>query len=143
MACWPVTRRGLFAAVCSGLVLRSLASARAQPIDVGPPLGVVTLRIGPAEDAGFLHDLADYTNRYGFQVTGQPGGPVVEGREVFLAWFRRDDGVTMLVTDISAPLKMQAFFYGRKDGTAGDVAADLMRDYVSKMSSYKAFGAAP
>ncbi len=87
--------------------------------DVGPPLAVVTLRIAPADDAGFLHDLADYTNRYGFLVTGQPGGPVVDGRAVFLAWFRRDDGVMMLVTDIAAPEKMQAFFYGRKDGTGG------------------------
>ncbi len=43
----------------------------------------------PAEEAGFLHDLADYTNRYGFTVAGQPGGPVLDGRAVFLAWFRR------------------------------------------------------
>lgn len=117
--------------------------AQAQSIDVGPPLGVVTLRIGPADDAGFLHDLVDYTNRYGFQVTGEPGGPTIDGRGVFLAWFRRDDGVTMLVTDISAPQKMQAFFYGRKDGTAGEVAADLMQNYVAKMASYKAYGAGP
>jgi peptidoglycan hydrolase-like protein with peptidoglycan-binding domain len=35
---------------------------------------------------------------------------------------------------------MQAFFYGRPDGTAGEVTADLVRAYVAKMGSYKAFG---
>ncbi len=49
--------------------------AAAQVPDLGPPLAVVTLRIGPAQDAGFLHDLADYTNRYGFQVTGRRAAP--------------------------------------------------------------------
>ena len=124
-------------------LLLCAAPARAQPQGSGPPLGVVTLRIGPADDAGFLHDLADYIQRYGFDVTGRPGGPVLDGRAVFLAWFRRQDGVTMLVTDLSAPEKMQAFFYGRADGTEGAVTADLMQAYVAKMASYKAFGAAP
>ncbi len=133
-----MTRRGLAA-----LLLGWRSPARAQPQDLGPPLAVVTLRIGPADDAGFLHDLADYTNRYGFDVTGRPGGPVLDGRAVFLAWFRRQDGVTMLVTDLSAPEKMQAFFYGRPDGTAGAVAADLCQAYVAKMASYKAFGGGP
>ena len=81
--------------------------------------------------------------RYGFDVTGRPGGPVLDGRAVFLAWFRRQDGVTMLVTDLSAPEKMQAFFYGRADGTEGAVTADLMTAYVAKMASYKAFGGGP
>ncbi len=87
-----------------------------------------------------MHDLADYIQRYGFDVTGRPGGPVLDGRGVFLAWFRRQDGVTMLVTDISASEKMQAFFYGRPDGTEGAVAGDLVQAYVAKMASYKAFG---
>ncbi len=104
-------------------------------------MAVVTLRICPADDPGFLHDLADYTNRYGFQVTGTPGGPALDGRAVFLAWFRRDDGVMLLVSDLAAPEKMQAFFYGRPDGTGGAVAADLVQAYVGKMGSYKAFGA--
>ena len=103
---------------------------------------MVTLRIGPTDEAGFLHDLADYIGRYGFTVAGRPGGPVLDGRAVFLAWFRRQDGVAMLVTDLSAAEKMQAFFYGRADGTEGDVASDLVKAYVSKMGSYKAFGAA-
>ena len=140
MAAWPLTRRGFAALAVWGL---AAPAALAQGLDVGPPLAVVTLRIIPANDNGFLQDLADYTNRYGFQVTGQPGGPVLNGRPVFLAWFRRDDGVTMLVTDISAAEKMQAFFYGRKDGTAGAVAADLARNYVAKMASYPGFGAGP
>ena len=127
----------------SGLALLLAPAARAQLADLGPPLAVVTLRIGPADDAGFLHDLADYIGHYGFDVTGRPGGPMIEGRAVFLAWFRRQDGVTMLVTDLSAPEKMQAFFYGRKDGTAGPIASDLVQAYVNKMSSYKAFGAGP
>ena len=140
MTAQPLTRRGLVALAVWGL---AAPVAMAQAPDVGPPLAVVTLRISPANDAGFLHDLVDYTNRYGFEVTGQPGGPMLEGRAVFLAWFRRQDGVTMLVTDISAAEKMQAFFYGRKDGTAGDVAADLAKNYVTKMGSYPAFGAGP
>lgn len=140
MVAQPLTRRGLAALAVWGL---AVPAARAQGPDVGPPLAVVTLRISPANDAGFLHDLADYTNRYGFQVTGQPGGPVLDGRAVFLAWFRRQDGVIMLVTDISAAEKMQAFFYGRKDGSAGDVAADLAKNYVAKMASYPGFTAAP
>ena len=148
MACCAVTRRGLAASVAFGVaaLLTSPAWQRpalAQALDLGPPLAVVTLRIGPADDAGFLHDLADYIGRYGFQVTGRPGGPMLDGRAVFLAWFRRQDGVTMLVTDISAPEKMQAFFYGRKDGTDGTVASDLAQAYVAKMGSYKAFGAGP
>ena len=135
----PVTRRGL--AAC---LLAVTGSARAQqPAGLGPPLAVVNLRIGPADDAGFLHDLADYVRRYGFEVTGRPGGPVLDGRSVFLAWFRRQDGVTMLVTDISAAEKMQAFFYGRPDGTEGAVASDLVQAYAAKMGSYKAFGAGP
>ena len=140
MAAQPLTRRGLAVVAVWGL---AAPGALAQVPDVGPPLAVVTLRISPANDAGFLHDLADYTNRYGFQVTGQPGGPVLEGRAVFLAWFRRQDGLTMLVTDISAAEKMQAFFYGRKDGTAGEAAADLAKNYVAKMASYPGFGAVP
>ncbi len=134
----PVTRRGLAALAVYGLAAWPVL---AQAPDVGPPLAVVTLRIGPADDAGFLHDLADYTSRYGFQVTGRPGGPVLDGRAVFLAWFKRQDGVTILVTDFAAPEKMQAFFYGRKDGTAGDVTVDLVQDYAAKMASYPAFGA--
>ena len=132
----PVTRRGFAALVAGGL---AGWPAAAQVPDIGPPLAVVTLRIGPANDAGFLHDLADYTNRYGFQVAGRPGGPVLDGRAVFLAWFRRQDGVAILVTDIAAPEKMQTFFYGRKDGTGGETAADLAKDYISKMASYPAF----
>ncbi len=135
-----VTRRGLAVLAVCGLAVRPAA---AQGPDVGPPLAVVTLRIGPANDAGFLHDLADYTNRYGFEVAGQPGGPVLDGRPVFLAWFRRPDGLAILVTDFAGPEKMQAFFYGRKDGSAGDVAADLAKNYVAKMASYPAFGAGP
>lgn len=123
------------------LLVSGPAAVRAQVPDHGPALAVVSLRIGPAQDAGFLHDLVDYTNRFGFHVTGTPGGPVVEGRAVFLAWFRRDDGILMLVSDLAAPEDMQAFFYGRPDGTGGDVAVDLLREYVSKMGSYKAFGA--
>jgi hypothetical protein len=140
MTAQPLTRRGLAALAVWGL---AAPAALAQGPDIGPPLAVVTLRISPANDNGFLQDLADYTNRYGFQVTGKPGGPMLEGRAVFLAWFRREDGVTMLVTDIAAAEKMQAFFYGRKDGTAGAVAADLARDYVAKMASYPGFGATP
>ena len=140
MAGWPLTRRGFAALAVWGL---AAPATLAQVPDVGPPLALVTLRISSVNDAGFMHDLADYTNRYGFQVTGHPGGPVLEGRPVFLVWFRRDDGVVMLVTDISAAEKMQAFFYGRKDGTAGAVAADLARDYVAKMASYPVFGAKP
>ena len=93
-----------------------------------------------ADDTGFLHDLADYTNRYGFTVIGRPGGPQLDGRDVFLAWFQRDDGVTMLVTDITAPERMQAFFYPRKDGTAAAQTSDLARAYMAKMASYPAFG---
>ncbi len=140
MAGWCVTRRGLAALAVCGLVA---APAAAQVPELGPPLAVVTLRIAPSNDNGFLHDLADYTNRYGFQVTGTPGGPVLNGRPVFLAWFKRQDGVTILVTDMSAPEKMQTFFYGRKDGTAGAVAADLAKSYLAKMASYPAFGAGP
>ena len=140
MAGRPVTRRGLAALAGCGLAVRP---ATAQVPDVGPPLAVVTLRIGPANDAGFLHDLADYTNRYGFEVAGQPGGPVLNGRAVFLAWFKRQDGVAMLVTDIGAPEKMQTVFYGRKDGSAGAVAADLAKNYLAKMASYPAFGPGP
>ena len=140
MAARRVTRRGLAALAVCGL---AAVPAAAQVPDVGPPIAVVTLRIGPADDPGFLHDLADYITRYGFKVTGQPGGPVLDGRAVFLAWFRRQDGVTILVTDISAPEKMQTFFYGRKDGTAGAVAADLAQSYVAKMASYPAFDRGP
>ena len=113
--------------------------ARAQAPDVGPPLAVVSLRINQANEAGFLHDLADFNNRYGFSVTGRPGGPVLNGRGVFLAWFQRDDGVTMLVTDLAAAEDMQAFFYGRKDGTGGGQAVDLVQAYTAKMASYPAF----
>ncbi len=102
---------------------------------------MVTLRVSPADDAGYLHDLSDYTDRYGFTVLGHPGGPKLDGRDVFLAWFRRDDGVTMLVTDMAAPERMQAFFYPRKDGTGGTQTADLAQAYVAKMASYPAFGA--
>ncbi len=140
MAGQSVTRRGLAVLAVCGL---AASAARAQTPDVGPPLGVVTLRITPADDAGFLHDLSDYIRRYGFDVTGEPSGVVRDGRAVFLAWFRRQDGVVMLVTDISAPQRMQAFFYGRKDGTAGNVTVDLMQRYVAKMASYPAFGAGP
>ena len=133
----------MIAALCCGPGLLAIRPASAQALDVGPPLAAVTLRIGPAEDAGFLHDLADYTGRYGFAVTGHPGGPMVDGRAVFLAWFRREDGITMLVTDLAAPEKMQAFFYGRKDGTAGAVTSDLAQAYVTKMASYKAFAPSP
>ena len=135
MAAQPVTRRGLALLLCAGACL----PVRAQGVGQAPPLAVVTLHVGPADDAGFLHDLADYIGRYGFEVTGRPGGPTLEGRAVFLAWFRRQDGVTMLVTDIAAPEKMQAFFYGRSDGSEGAVAADLAQAYVAKMGSYKPF----
>ncbi|WP_158746733.1 hypothetical protein [Acidisphaera sp. L21] len=135
-----MTRRGFAALAVLGLAA-SPALGQSRVPEVGPPLGVVTLRISSANDAGFLHDLADYTNHYGFVVAGTPGGPVVDGRPAFLAWFRRDDGVVMLVTDISAAEKMQTFFYGRKDGTGGEIAADLMKNYVGKMSAYPAFGA--
>jgi hypothetical protein len=118
------------------------ATGRADPIDVGPPLAVVTLRISAADDAGFLHDLSDYLNRYGFVAISEPGGAVVGTRPVFLAWFRRDDGVTLLVTDFAGPERMQAFFYGRKDGTAGEQTADLAQAYTAKMSSYPAYTAA-
>lgn len=129
-------RRGLAAlALCAGLI----GSARAQPIDVGPPLAVVTLRVSAHDDTGFLHDLSDYTDRYGFTVLGHPGGPKLDGRDVFLAWFRRGDGVTVLVTDITAPERMQAFFYPRKDGTGAAQTADLARAYVAEMASYPAF----
>ena len=111
--------------------------ARAQVPEHGPPLAAITLRVGAAEDAGFLHDLADYTNRYGFVVAGRPGGPTLDGRAVFLAWFRRDDGTTLLVSDLAGPERMQAFFYGRPDGTGGEVVADLARAYARKMGSYK------
>ena len=137
MAGWPVTRRGFAALAVCGL---AVVPAAAQAPEVGPPLAVVTLRIAASDDNGFLHDLADYTNRYGFQVTGTPGVPVLNGRPVFLAWFKRPDGVAILVTDISAPEKMQTFFYGRKDGTGGVTAADLVKSYLAKMASYPAFG---
>ncbi len=130
-------RRGF--GVALAVAVAWAATPRAQPIDVGPPLATVTLRVSPADDTGFLHDLADYTNQYGFVVLGRPGGPQLDGRDVFLAWFRRDDGVTMLVTDITAPERMQAFFYPRKDGTAGGQAADLVQAYAAKMGSYPAF----
>ena len=135
-----VMRRGV---LLSGLAFSVAPPAWAQLNNLPPPLAVVTLRVGPADDAGFLHDLADYIDRYGFEVTGQPGGPMVDGRAVFLAWFRRQDGVTMLVTDFAAAQKMQAFFYSRPDGSEGAVAADLAKAYVAKMASYKAFGAGP
>lgn len=134
-----LTRRRVAAGVL--LVCGVPAASRGQGvIDVGPPLGVVTLRVGAADENGFLHDLVDFTNRYGFSVLGRPGGPRVGERDTFLAWYRRDDGVAVLVTDLAGPSRMQAFFYGRKDGTAGDVAAELMQAYERKMASYPAFG---
>ena len=148
MAWRPVHRRGVAALVTGGFAVLVFAFMTAVPVraqmpDVGPPFGVVTLRITSADDNGFLHDLSDYLLRYGFDVAGRPGGPVLDGRPVFLAWFKRQDGLVMLVTDIAAPQKMQTFFYGRKDGTGGDIAAELMRSYVAKMGSYPAFGAGP
>jgi hypothetical protein len=130
-------RRGLAAF----LLLSGFGLAHAQVPDHGPPLAVVTRQIGPADDAGFLHDLADYTNRYGFYLTGPPTGPTLAGRAVFLAWFKRDDGLIMLVSDLAAPEQMQAFFYGRPDGSGGETASDLAQAYVQKMASYKAFPA--
>ena len=145
----PLSRRGFAArAFWAGLAALAFAGLAASAVQAqvpshGPPLVVITLRISPANDAGFLHDLADYTNKYGFEVAGRPGGPVLNGRAVFLAWFQRQDGVTMLVTDITAAEKMQTFFYGRSDGTQGAVAADLAKNYLAKMASYPAFGAGP
>ncbi len=46
----------------------------------------------------------------------------------------------MLVSDLAGREKMQAFFYGRPDGTGGAVAGDLAQAYAAKMGSYKAFG---
>ncbi len=142
-----MTRRGLLAvataAGCGVARAQGIDGRTDGGIDVGPPLVVVTLRISPADDTGFLHDLADYTNQHGFVVLGRPGGPQLGDRAVFLAWFRRDDGVTLLVTDITAPERMQAFFYPRKDGTAAPETSDLAQDYARKMASYPAFGGRP
>ena len=69
---------------------------------------------------------------------------MLNGRAVFLAWFKRQDGVAMLVTDIGAPEKI-ADRVLRPQGRQRRARSPptLAKNYLAKMASYPAFGPGP
>lgn len=65
--------------------------------------------------------------------------PALDGREFMSDWYRRPDGVTILVSDITKPEKMQVSFYDRKDGKGTAEAEQAFLEFKALSSRFRTY----
>lgn len=66
-------------------------------------------------------------------------GPVLDNREFISDWYRRPDGVTIFVTNITAPEKMRVIFYDKKGGEGAIEAERVFLEFKSLSSRFKRY----
>ena len=93
----------------------------------GPPRRAYILRVPEADTGKFLGVVQRFADMNGFiHIRGLHGlrlSDHVFGDD----WYTRPDGVTLYVTNITAPEEMRVIFYNREDG-AGIEQAGVMGD---------------
>lgn len=90
---------------------------------LGSLRGQVITRISDSEEDVFLVFMNEFFNQRSFKRISPGGTLEFSKRNVVLDWYERQDGVTVLVTDLTAPEKMRVVFYDCKDGS-GAVEAE-------------------
>lgn len=106
---------------------------------LGDVRGSIHLRIPNEEKQKFMIFLEDFTKQRFFVKISSADRPVLSGREFVSEWYRRPDGVTILVTDITAPEKMRVIFYDRKDGRGGAEAKQAFGEFQALSSGFRKY----
>lgn len=106
---------------------------------LGGVRGRIVFRVPREEMPKFEKFVSEFAIRHGLIKFVSSNRPILSGREFISDWYRSFGGVTMFVTDITLPEKVQVAFYGRTDGK-GVVEADrAFLDFTSLGSGFKRY----
>ena len=97
------------------------------------------LRISEEEKGDFAKFMEKFATGRSFVKISSVNGPVLDGREFVSDWYRRSDGVTMFVTDITAPEKMRVIFYDKKGGEGAIEAERMFLEFRSLSSRFRKY----
>lgn len=106
---------------------------------LGSLRGHLTLRISDDEKPSFRKFVDDFVSASSFMKISSADKPVLDGREFMSDWYRRLDGVTILVSDITKPEKMQISFYDRKDGRGTAEAEQAFAEFKALSSRFRTY----
>lgn len=106
---------------------------------LGSHRGSVHLRISDEKRNSFAKFMEEFASNRSFVKVSSANGPVLDGRGFVSDWYRRSDGVTMFVTDITAPEKMRVIFYDKKDGEGSIEAERVFLEFRSLSSRFRKY----
>lgn len=98
--------------------------------------GSLILRLSSEEENSFMSFVEKFTSERVFLKFQSVGRPALSGRRFVSDWYRRSDGVTMFVTNITMPEKMQVAFYDRKDGKGAIEAEQIFLEFEGLSSMF-------
>lgn len=106
---------------------------------LGSHRGSVHLRISEKEQKIFAIFMEEFAVNRSFVKINSANGPVLDDREFISDWYRRLDGVTIFVTNITAPEKMRVIFYDKKGGEGTTEAEQAFLEFKSISSRFRRY----
>lgn len=106
---------------------------------LGSHRGSVHLRISEEERNSFWKFMEEFAFNRSFVKVSSASGPVLDGRGFVSDWYKRSDGVTIFVTDITAPEKMRVIFYDKKGGEGAIEAERVFLEFRSLSSRFRKY----
>lgn len=106
---------------------------------LGSLRGSVILRISDEERASFVKFVDDFASERAFSKFPSVGKPSLSGREFISSWYRRPDGVTIFVTNITMSVKMQVAFYNKIDGEGTAEAERTFFEFKALSSMFSTY----
>lgn len=97
------------------------------------------MRVSREEKADFRRFMDEFAKERSLTKVSSADRPVLDGREFVSDWYRRSDGVTMFVTDITAPEKMRVIFYDEEGGKGSVEAEQLLTEFKSLSSRFRRY----
>ena len=91
------------------------------------------------EKGDFAEFMEKFATERSFVKTSSANGPVLDGREFVSNWYRRSEGVTIFVTDMTAPEKMRVIFYDKKGGEGAIEAERMFIEFRSLSSRFRKY----
>lgn len=106
---------------------------------LGSHRGSIHLRISEKEGKIFAKFMEEFAANRSFVKISSANGPVLDDREFISDWYRRPDGITIFVTNITAPEKMRVIFYDKKGGEGAAEAERVFLEFKSLSSSFRRY----
>lgn len=106
---------------------------------LGSHRGSVHLRVSEKEEKSFAKFIEEFAADRSFLKISSANGPVLDDREFISDWYRRSDGVTIFVTNMTAFEKMRVIFYDKKGGEGATEAERVFLEFKSISSRFRRY----